>query len=176
MATLDELMELLKQAETDGNYTVIPAEQVDLILKELTKVLDRLQQHKELLTLQRQAMVRANRIFKRANKWPAYQYPDMSTLIDWLLDHYSRRQAVKFQLAMEEVLQKLFDLGSISLDEAVVVPGKLIISLRTKLYNTLQQAYEQNTPYLYEEQKPSTTHSAEEDETGDEGEAFPSDG
>ena len=167
METLNNLIEFLEDAESKGNAVYIPLDEIRPLIGDLKYLRRHFQQYKELLATQRKVMDRANRIFKRANGWPEYAYPDLSLLFDWLFDHCGKRHIVRLQLALENNLEMLTKVGDAPLLGTIQIDGYIIKFLRENLSRMLSEINDLNAGYAFSFGQPCT-YCLDDNEVGDE--------
>lgn len=147
MDTVNDLIKFLEDADAKDNAVYIPPDEIRQLIGDLKYLRRHFQQQKELLATQRKVMDRANRIFKRANSWPEYAYPDLSLLFDWLFDHCGKRHIVRLQLALENNLEMLTKAGDAPLLGTMQIDGYIIKFLRENLSRMLSEIHDLNAGY-----------------------------
>lgn len=156
MSRIDDLIDFLQDAASKDNAVYIPPDELMPLIADLKDYRRQFKRHEELLAKQRKALTRANRVFKQANHWPEYTYPDLSLLFDWLMDHCGKRQIVKLQFVIESSLELLTKIGDVPLLGKIQIDAYIITLLREKLNSVLSELNDQNLGFEFTIGQPCT--------------------
>ncbi len=144
-----------------GGYDGTFSKKESLALIELlTNYHDQIGDYKHLIEEHHKRMAKSCKIYKRANKMPAYKYPDLSELLDWLLDRSGRKEAEDYKKALLKAYALLKELGMLTFDKKRTVEENYLIELRMVVQNAVDIPMPRIMGELAEMDKPSQNPEA----------------